>query len=173
MSVKNAYPELPEIPYKKTNVEMGLVVAFIQRTYFHVNVKRAAYVYFRNESGNGRSGVNNNYAGIQADGGRWLNDQDFAGTCVTPENKTGKKRRFVTFNAWEDSVMFTLNTAQRRGMYISGETTIVSKLKVRTITDLVQAYKREWVTGNPKYVPASDEVAAFASMYRQAEKLFQ
>jgi len=32
-----------------------------------------AYCIFRNESANGKSGVNNNYAGIQADVGRWKN----------------------------------------------------------------------------------------------------
>jgi hypothetical protein len=42
------------------------------------NVKRASYVMFRNESGNGAKGINNNYCGAQADSGRWQPESKLA-----------------------------------------------------------------------------------------------
>lgn len=174
MIIKNAYPEKPVLQYQKTRVEMGLVVAYIQSLPVPVEVKRAAYIFFRIESGNGKSGVNNNYAGIQADGSRWPGEFDtkIAGTSVTGENGTGKIRRFVCFNSWKDSVDFTVANAQRRGMYVGGKTWKYTEIQVTTPEKLCTAYKREWVTGNPKYNPTEKEVDDFKSMYQQAEKIF-
>lgn len=180
MKVRNAYPEKPEVPYLRTSVEMAQVIGFLHDIFLPVpvetakEVKRAAYVFFRIESGNGKSGVNNNYAGIQADGGRWPSEYDslIAATSVTPENKTGKMRRFVVFNDWKDSLQFTISNTLRRGMYIGGETFRISQLKVGTPEMLFTAYKREWVTGNALYTPGPAETAPFLSMYRQAEKIF-
>jgi len=173
-TVKNAYPELPELQYRKTSLEMGLAVSHIENYPVPVEIKRAAYVFFRIESGNGKSGVNNNYAGIQADGARWPDEYDsyIEGTCVKTENGTGKPRRFVCFRSWQDSLEFTMSNALRRGMYIGGKTWKVSKMQVNTTEDLCVAYKREWVIGNKKYRPTIQESIAFQSMYRQALKIF-
>lgn len=173
-NIQNAYPEKPVIAYQKTKVEMGLVVAYIQSLPVSAELKRAAYVFFRIESANGNSGVNNNYAGIQADGARWPEafDIKITGTCTTGENGTGHIRRFVCFGSWKDSIDFTIANADRRDMYVSGKTWKYTKLQVKTPTTLCTAYKREWVTGNPKYKPTQDELSGFLSMYRQAEKIF-
>lgn len=174
MKVHNAYPEKPEVPYMRTTVSMPEVVAFLKTLDETKEIKRAAYMFFRMESANGKSGVNNNYAGVQADGNRWpvAYDELISATTVTPENKTNKVRRFVVFDKWQDSVKFTVENVARRGMYIGGETFHISKLKVRNLTDLVKAYKREWVTGNEKYMPTEEECAPFISIYKQAEKIF-
>lgn len=174
MTIKNAYPELPVVPYMKTKVGMPLVVAYLQKLDEFPEVKRAAYIFFRIESANGSKGVNNNYAGVQADGARWPGEYDrlFKATTVLPENGTNKPRRFLVFDTWEDSVNFTVENVARRGMYIGGQTWKVSTLKVNSITDLLTAYKREWVTGNSKYTIKPDELAPFVSMYTQAKKLF-
>lgn len=173
--IKNAYPEKPVLQYQRTAVEMGLVVAYLQSLPVSAEVKRAAYVFFRIESANGRSGVNDNYAGIQADGARWPPEFDgkIAGTSVTGENGTGKTRRFVCFNSWKDSIDFTISNAQRRGLYVGGKTWRVTRLQVKSPPDLCKAYKREWVTGNSKYIPTDQELAAFLSMYRQAQNIFK
>ena len=73
MSVKNYYPQLPEIPYQKTSIDMGAVVVHAKSMIgtYPKEVIRTAYCEFRMESGNGKDGVNNNYAGIQADCGVW------------------------------------------------------------------------------------------------------
>lgn len=174
ITIKNAYPEKPVIAYQKTKIEMGLVIAYIQDLLVSNELKRAAYVFFRIESANGQRGVNNNYAGIQADGARWPEEFDgkIAGTSTTGENGTGKIRRFVCFNSWKDSIDFTIANAGRRGMYVGGKTWRITRLQVKTPTTLCIAYKREWVTGNAKYKPTKDELAGFLSMYRQAEKIF-
>lgn len=174
VTIKNAYPEKPVIAYQKTKVEMALVVVYLQSLQVSPELKRAAYVFFRNESDNGKSGVNNNYAGIQADGARWPEalDGKIVGTSTTGENGTGKVRRFVCFSSWKDSIDFTIANAERRGMYVGGKTWRITRLQVKTPTTLCTAYKREWVTGNPKYKPTKDELAGFLSMYRQAEKIF-
>ncbi|MGE7777391.1 hypothetical protein ACQKLP_21915 [Chitinophaga sp. NPDC101104] len=172
--MKNAYPEKPELLYQRTSVEMGLVVAYIKSLNVPKEIKCAAYVFFRIESANGKSGVNNNYAGIQADGARWPAEFDskIAGTSLKKENGTGNLRRFVCFHRWEDSVDFTVNNAQRRGLFVGGQTWRIVKMAVQTVEDLCTAYKREWVTGNAKYLPGPAEVASFSSMYNQAAKIF-
>lgn len=174
MIINNAYPELPELQYRKTSIEMALAIAHIQAASVPVEVKRAAYIFFRIESANGRSGVNNNYAGIQADGARWPEEFDskIAGTCVKGENGTGKLRRFVCFRSWEDSIDFTISNTQRRGMYIGGKSWKYTRIQVNSSASLCRAYKREWVTGNPKYQPTPQELKDFDSMYRQAVKIF-
>jgi hypothetical protein len=176
--VKNAYPELPELPYQRTSVEMPAVIEFLKSLCIDVEVKRAAYIFFRMESANGRSGVNNNYAGVQADGARWPEEYDdlIIGTSVKQENRQahggGKVRRFVVFNTWKDSILFTVRNVERRGMYIGGHTSHVSKMEVDSLAKLVMAYKREWVTGQSNYVPSASEMTPFFSMYKQAEKIF-
>jgi hypothetical protein len=105
-TVHNAYPELPELPFTRTSVAMTDVVTYMSNTAVTTPIKRAAYVIFRNESGNGKKGVNNNYIGMQADGAR-LPDKwtpFIAGTCVHAENQTGKPRRFVCLKDWRTSV---------------------------------------------------------------------
>lgn len=174
MSINNVYPEKPELQYQRTSIEMALAIAHIKEAAVPVEVKRAAYIFFRIESGNGRSGVNNNYSGIQADGARWPEEYDskIAGTCVKGENGTGKLRRFVCFHSFKDSLDFTMSNARRRGMYIGGETWKYTSIQVKSSASLCRAYKREWVTGNPKYQPTERELLDFGSMYRQAVKIF-
>ncbi len=172
--MKNAYPEKPVLKYMRTSVEMALIIGHLRALDVPVEVKRAAYIYFRIESANGKSGVNNNYAGIQADGARWPSEFDIkiAGTVVKAENGTGKSRIFIAFNSWQDSIDFTVRNTQRRGMFVGGNTTKFGPIHVYNAADLCMAYKREWVTGNGKYVPNKKEVSDFESMYRQAEKIF-
>jgi hypothetical protein len=171
---KNAYPEKPILQYKKTTVEMGAVITYLKSLAIPVAVKRAVYVFFRNESGNGAKGLNNNYAGIQADGGRWPAEFDnkIAGTVIKTENKTAKVRIFVAFNSWQDSIDFTVSNALRRGLFVGGETFRITKMKVATPADLCTAYKREWVKGLDKVNPGEQELKDFLSMYHQAEKIF-
>ena len=71
MSVKNFYPTLPILPYQKTLVVMSDVIAYLQSLPIDKEVKRSCYIIFRNESSNGKSGINNNYIGFQSDSGKW------------------------------------------------------------------------------------------------------
>ena len=100
----NKYPELKEVPYKKTSVSMDDVVAYIKQSNYSSDVKRACYVIFRNESFNGNSGINENYIGVQADNMKWDDyvSSKIIATCIQPENMTGKVRRFACFNSFKD-----------------------------------------------------------------------
>lgn len=137
-------------------------------------VRRTAYIIFRNESSNGRSGVNNNYAGVQADGSRWPAELThlFAGTVVLPENGTGKTRRFVAFADAGGCLAFLCNRVQSRGLYVGGTTHQVVTMAIHTPTDLARAYTKEWVVGSASAEPDSGALAGFLSMYNQARSLF-
>lgn len=174
IKMKNSYPEKPEIKYQKTIVEMGAVVGYLQSLQVPAEIKRSAYVMFRNESGNGSKGLNNNYAGVQADSGRWPAkwDDEITGTVSKTENVTGKVRLFVAFRTWQDSINFLIDRVQQRGLYIGGYAHLVAKMHITTGTELAIAYKRDWVKGLKGYNPTEEEVANFLSMYRQAVKIF-
>lgn len=172
--MNNYYPEKPEIPYKKTRVEMSLVIAYLQKAIAPAEHKRAAYIMFRNESANGASGLNNNYAGIQADSGRWpaIYNNHIIGVVTKTENGTGKIRLFCAFADFTTSIDFLLERVNARGLYVGGHTHKITNVAITSAADLAVAYKREWVKGNALYNPTVDEKNAFLSMYRQAAKLF-
>lgn len=174
MSIKNYYPEKPVVQYRRTRVEMGAVVGYLQSLQVLVEVKRAAYIMFRFESANGKSGINENYIGAQADSGRWPAqfDNKIVGTVIKGENGTGKQRIFLAFSSWRDSIDFLVERVQDRGLYIGGYARLVAKMDIGNPEELCLAYKRDWVTGNKKYMPTEEETKAFLSMYRQAEKIF-
>lgn len=175
MSVKNVYPEKPEIPYKKTSVPMADVIAYLQSLELVAAVKIAAYIMFRNESANGKSGVNNNYAGIQADNSRWAEkfDKKIVGTSVKVENMTGKERRFAAFDSWKTSVDFLIDRVISRGLYVGGYAQKIAKMQVQDTAGFARAYYKEWVTGNKNAEPDADTLAGIKSMYRQGADLFK
>ncbi|SEV89063.1 hypothetical protein SAMN05428988_0172 [Chitinophaga sp. YR573] len=172
--MKNSYPEKPEVKYQKTTVEMGAVVGYMQSLLVPAEIKKSAYIIFRNESANGSKGLNNNYGGVQADSGRWPAkwDNDIVGTVAKTENGTGKVRLFVAFHGWQDSINFLIERVQDRGLYLGGYARLIAKMRISTATDLAIAYKRDWVKGLKAYKPTETEVANFLSMYRQAAKIF-
>jgi hypothetical protein len=145
--MKNSYPEKPEVKYQKTTVEMGLVVAYLQSLQVPSEVKRAAYVMFRNESGNGSKGLNNNYAGVQADSGRWPSkwDESIVGTFAKAENGSGIVRLFVAFRSWQDNINFLVDRVEDRGIYVGGFERLITKKNVTDQIDLKTAYKRGYI----------------------------
>lgn len=172
--MKNYYPEKPIVSYKKTSVEMALVIDYLQKAIAPAEHKRSAYIMFRNESANGKSGLNNNYAGIQADSGRWpaIYDDHITAVVYKVENGTGKNRIFCAFDNFTVSLDFLLERVAARGLYVGGVTNKITHVHVEDSRELAIVYKREWVTGNPLYDPTEIEINAFLSMYRQASKLF-
>lgn len=173
----NSYPEKPILKYQKTSVEMGLVVAAIKELQIPVEVKRAAYIVFRNESANGSRGINNNFVGAQADAGRWSEkfDNHITGVVYKTENGTGKMRIFLAFGSYKDSVSFVADRVEARGLYVGGNLVVKSiglKMDIKTPEDLAVGYQRGWVKGSKFYVPTEKENSDFLSMYRQAAKIF-
>lgn len=165
MSTPNSYPELPEIPYKRTTVEMNEVIRYANslRT-MPLEVRRMAYCMFRNESANGTKGVNNNYAGIQADCGRWSGLKGAIGTSVRIDSGN-KLRRFICFSdetGYKDTFYLLCFKCQQRGMFIGAP-------DVPNTTALTSIYLKKWV-GRSNTVPNVDELYSWNSLYNSALK---
>lgn len=172
--MKNSYPELKVVPYQKTKVSMALIIQYLTLLDIPKEVKRAAYIFFRNESANGTSGINNNYGGFQADSGRWPErfNEDFTGVVIKKENQTGKERIFLAFKDWETSVDMLVNRLKERGLYRTGRTWRIVPMFLVDKRTFAIAYYREWVTGNAKYNPTHVQIKNFTSMYDQAARIW-
>ena len=166
MAVKNYYPQFPEIEYKKTSIDMPTVVSFAKSLIgkYPLEVVRTGYCIFRNESANGKSGVNNNYIGLQGDNAAWqgLNLTNVVGTTVKTDG-AGDTRRFICFNenGYKDCFDFLCFKAQQRGMYIGAA-------NVSTTDDLAAIYQAKWVA-NPKE-NTSEARSDFKSLYNSSVK---
>jgi hypothetical protein len=172
--MRNNYPEKPEVRYQKTQVEMGLIISYLKQLPINKEAQRSVYVIFRIESANGTKGLNNNYAGVQADSGRWPEkfDNDIIGVVTKAENGTGKTRLFIAFASWKDSVDFLVDRVLDRQLYVGGDISRIAKMHISSPEDLVVAYQRSWVKGLAGYDPTENESSSFLSMYRQAAKIF-
>lgn len=171
--MKNAYPEKPIVTYHRTSVEMGAVISYLQLLAANPQMKIMAYIMFRNESGNGKSGINNNYAGIQADAGRWAEKYDkmIYGVVEIKENDSqdqkGKVRLFCAFNSFGTCLDMLVDRVKGRGLYIGGQTNFITNMVITNVEDLCRAYYKEWVKGNKDYEPTVKQQEDFASMYKQ------
>jgi len=172
--IKNSYPELPGLPYTKTSIDMDSVIAYIKESPYIAEVKRACYVIFRNESSNGKSGVCNNYIGLQTDSGRWDAhiSAKIIGTTLKNENMTGNQRRFACFNSFKDSIDILEYEILGRGLFIGGTAHPYHTGLVTSANDLALAYYRNWVMGSNDALPDKDFTNGFLSMYHQAEAKF-
>ena len=152
------------IPAKKTSIDMPSVVIYAKSKVgkYLKEVVRTAYCIFRNESGNGKYGVCNNYAGLQADCGIWegLPTENIIGTCVEKDG-AGDIRRFICFNdkGYQSCFDFLCYKINQRGMYIGAE-------GINTPDDLYNAYQKKWVS-NPKE-DTPEARADFKSLYHSS-----
>ena len=172
--MKNYYPEKQIVPYVKTSVEMAAIIAYLKGLQVDKEVKRMAYIMFRNESANGARGINNNYCGFQADAGRWaaIHDAKIYGVVRKVENGTGKERLFLAFENVGGCLDMLIERVQGRGLYIGGKTNKITKMEITRAMDLARAYKKEWAAGSEIAEPNNAEMQNFLSMYGQAVKLF-
>lgn len=182
--VENKYSELPVVPFKKTSVPAADVVAFIKALPYAAAIKRTVYAIVYNETGNFKSFVNTNGAGIQADNARWAKrwDSTLVGTTVTPENMTGNPRRFLVFKTWQDSVTMLAWYVNDRGMYIGGNSSGWANIKkvgdARLVNgqllqvDLYTVYYRAWVTGEEDAKPKLPDIKDFTAIYNKSATLF-
>lgn len=155
MSVKNSYPELPEIEFKRTKADMNLVILFAKSLVgkYTIDAVRMAYAIFRNESANGTKGVNNNYAGIQADVGRWKNLPGSPIATCTKIDSGNANRRFLCFSDADGyKICFELLCVK------------ITSRSMKTVDD----YFAKWV-GNPNVT--SDHKKNFQSLLNSAAKV--
>jgi len=175
MPIKNAYPELEEIPCKVHSVSMQDIEYYITTLPYINEVKRTVYIITRQETGNGKSFLCNNGIGQQADGGRLPNKwiPFIQATFLKKENMTGNMRRFVAFKDWKTSIALLADRVFNRGGWI-GENIDSNYYKgnVKTPTDLAEWYWKEWVIGSTTNMPKEQFVKDFISMYKQAATKF-
>lgn len=173
-SVHNAYPDLPEIAFARTQVAEQDVVAYIVGATMPPAVRRACYVIFRNESANGHKGINNNYIGLQADGGRQSEKWTpfIAGTCVHAESMTGRLRRFVCFRSWTTCADILAEKIALRGLYVGGYAHPYANMHINTDSDWPLAYWREWVQGDGSAQIPQAEQTNLMSIYAAAASKF-
>ena len=154
---KNVYPELPEIPYKKTKIDMPTMVVFAKSLIgkYPIEIVRMAYIIFRNESANGKSGVNNNYIGLQADNAVWqgVDLNNVVGTSVKMDG-AGDTRRFICFNDNGYKTCFDF---------------LCYKIQQRKITDY-RSYQDHWVSNPKEDTPEAE--SDFHSLMSSAMKAF-
>jgi hypothetical protein len=173
-SVRNAYPELPELPFERTSVGMSDVETYMSGIHVPAAVKRACYVIFRNESARGTKGINNNYIGLQADGGRQSEKWTpfIAGTCVHAENMTGRLRRFVCLRDWRTCIDILAEKISLRGLYVGGYSHPYANMQVNTEHDWPLAYWREWVQGDSHAQIPAAEMNGLLAQYELAVSKF-
>jgi len=170
----NFYSTFPERPYYKSSVEMGEVVAALKAFPVSKGVKIACYVIFRNESANGKSGINNNYCGFQADSGRWpiQLDKYITGWTAVNERMTGKRRLFLTFADVSGSLAFLIDRIESRGLFVGGTCNVIKHGYIADADDWCRFYWASWVTGDADAKIPSNELKGLMSMYAQGGRVF-
>lgn len=97
------WKSLPYENYKKTKVTDAEVIAYLKTATTDVAVRRATFAIFVIESGHGKKGVNNNYIGLQTDGGGFLGaaDLNYVTGTTTLVDSGNKCRSFATYPTWQ------------------------------------------------------------------------
>ena len=175
MPVKNSYPEKQMLKFSVSTIPKEQVILTLKSLTAIKEVKCAAYVIMRNETGNFKSVIGGtNPSGTQSDSGRWgsIWDKFIVGTCVKNENMTGKERGFVVFDTLTNGINFLIDRVEAKGLFIGEHVnTRYFKGDVKTVQDLAVAYWQEWVVGEITK-PNETFVEDFESMYKQAEAIF-
>ena len=139
-----------------------------------LEVLKSVYVIFRNESQNGQKGINNNYIGLQADGGRWSPsfDKYFTGITFARENKTNNCRIFLTFKdttpfyPYVDCFNILVDRVANWGLYVGGKVNYEYVRKdIKYISDvrtLSIAYNTGYVgLGNPSELDIKEFISEY------------
>ena len=171
MAVNNAYPNLPVVAYQQTVVSKQDIADYIAAQDITQDVMIATYAITGIESSFGSKGINNNIAGIQADGSKLGNgfDGKVIATTVIGENMTSNARRFTVFANWQDGVDYLINRVQGRGLYVGGYAHPYAKMQINNATDFVRAYYKEWVEGDADAEPSLKNKADYLYCFEAAK----
>jgi hypothetical protein len=103
-------------PYVKTTVSTSDVVNYIKtKTSYSQSIHRATYAIFANESGRGVKGINNNYIGLQTDGGGFIStDTSYVKGTTSRVDGSGSCRAFATYDTWQRCIDHLLEVMKSR-----------------------------------------------------------
>jgi hypothetical protein len=177
--VKNFYPEKPIVEKKTVLIPQTTLAAYLKtlvQNGLNKNVAIAVMAKSISEQGRGENlrGYNNNFYGVQTDSARWAAkyDSSIVGSFVTKEGGTGKMRGFAAFATPEIGADFVVGNVEKRGIYIGGTTTYVTKgTKVTDVKTWVRTYYKEWVRGDKDAEPDDAILKNVTSNYNKAVKL--
>lgn len=164
---KNFYNDRPEIPFHRSTVEMGTVIAYLQLLAVPVAIKRSAYVVFRMLSNDGKFGINNNFILARADIQRLDPKYDNDIQSVVKKDN----HYFLSFKSFSGSIDMLCDWIKQSGLYIGGQTHVFTKEIVADQDELSVSYYK-WVHNNKDYNPTPEQKYKFFSMYNQAINLF-
>ena len=118
---KTKWFSLPVETYGRTTVPESDVVAYLKRSDIVAahsqSIRRATYAIFSIESARGTKGVNNNYIGLQTDGGGFVsNDTNYVkGSATTKDSSVPPKcRAFGTYPTWQDCINHVMEIMKQR-----------------------------------------------------------
>jgi hypothetical protein len=102
---KGKWASLPYKSYQRTTVTDTEVVNYLKSATTDIAVRRATFAIYAVESGHGGSGVNNNYIGLQTDGGGFLStDLNYVTGTTTLKDSGNKCRSFATYATWQKCI---------------------------------------------------------------------
>jgi hypothetical protein len=179
--VKNYYPEKPILPFQRTYIPQTQLASYLKtkvKEGLNKNIAIAVMAKAISEQGEGNQlkGFNNNFYGVQTDSARWASKYDsyIIGTVEAKEGGTGKMRGFAAFSTPEIGADFVISNITRRGIYVGGTTTFITKgTKVNTPEDWVRTYYKEWVKGNAKAEPDAATLKSRLYIYTTATLLLR
>ena len=155
------WKNLPVVPYQQTSISIGDVTNYLKSKGNSIDssVKRATYAIFAIESENGKKGINNNYIGLQTDGGGFIStDANFVKGSTTILDSGGNCRAFATYNTWQECVEHLIEVMKSRKQGSSS-----TRQMVPTNPDDSDyfgiGYASNWVglfNSDPRYVDATN-----------------
>ena len=130
--------------YAKTTVSDTDVVNYLKNV-TDKSVRRAAYAIFANESGRGNKGVNNNYIGLQTDGGGFIaTDANYVKGTTSVVDSGGNCRAFATYATWQKCIdhLVAVMASRKQG---GGSSRIMVPTNPADANFFGNGYARNWV----------------------------
>jgi hypothetical protein len=154
---KTKWFSLPVETYVRTTIPESDVVAYLKSAAVVAahsqSIRRATYAIFSIESARGTSGVNNNYIGLQTDGGGFVsNDTNYVkGSATTKDSSIPPKcRAFGTYPTWQDCINHVMEIMKQR-MQGGGSSREMCPTNPNDFTYFGDGYAANWVAAT---VPA-------------------
>jgi hypothetical protein len=153
-------------PYVRTTVNPTDVVNYLKRV-TDVSVRRAAYAIFANESGRGSSGVNQNYIGLQTDGGGFIStDTNYVKGTTSTIDSGGRCRAFATYATWQRCIdhLVAVMDSRKQGKLSPRE---MVPLDPANASFFGEGYARNWVA-NLDPIKLAQNKATGISLWNEA-----
>ncbi len=148
---KTKWFSLPVETKTPTTIPESTVVAYLKSAAVVAahsqSIRRATYAIFSIESARGSSGVNNNYIGLQTDGGGFIsNDTNYVkGSTTTKDSSTPPKcRAFGTYPTWQDCINHVMEIMKQR-MQGGGSIREMCPTNPNDFTYFGDGYAANWV----------------------------